>query len=122
MIRVLTVGLLFALTLSASAQTRVTIEPNSGSPQPRGDSVRVQVNVSFQVPGMAGDSEEAVKAQENARRTLYTIADRECGLLKEIIATECRLEAVNVNVNRQRNPGQDQINANGSMTYRVTLK
>ena len=122
MIRVLTVGLLFALTLSASAQTRVTIEPNASSSQPRGDSVRVQVNVSFQVPGMAGDSEEAVKAQENARRTLYTVADRECALLKEIIATECRLEAVNVNVNRQRNPGQDQINANGSMTYRVTLK
>lgn len=59
---------------------------------------------------------ETINAQENARRTLYMVADKECMILRETIATECRLENINVNVNRMRHPNPETINANASMT------
>jgi hypothetical protein len=74
------------------------------------------------VPGPFGDGEDAAKAQEIARRALYNIADRECTVLKETIATECRLENMNVNVNRQRHAQQDMITVGSSMSFRVQLK
>jgi hypothetical protein len=111
MIRFVSFGMLFlATTFAASAQ-------NLG---PR--EVRVQVSVNYSVPGPFGDGDEAVKAQETARRALYGIADRECTVLKETIATECRLENMNVNVNRQRHSQQDTITVGSSMTFRVQLK
>lgn len=65
----------------------------------------------------------AVKAQENARRVLYDSAGRECELLKAVIASECRLESVNVNMNRTYGNQQPEgFNANGSFAYRVMLK
>jgi hypothetical protein len=123
MTRVLAVGLLFALTLSAAAQSSQMTAPAPQTDR-RGDNVRVQVNVSFLLPAPSDrDAEEVVKAQESARRILYQVADRECTLLKELMATECRMESVNVNINRQRaQPQQDYINANAQMVYRVLLK
>ncbi|MBK8008046.1 MAG: hypothetical protein IPK23_06120 [Rhizobiales bacterium] len=106
---VLLLGILFSTTL-ASAQTLGLRE------------VRVQVSVNYSVPGPFGDGDDAVKAQETARRALYGIAERECTVLKETLATECRLENINVNVNRQRHAQQDVITVGSSMTFRVQLK
>jgi hypothetical protein len=40
-----------------------------------------------------------------------------------VIASECRLESVNVNMNRNYGNQQPEgFNANGSFTYRVMLK
>lgn len=122
MIRFATIGILLAAPfLSAAAvnaQSRMIIDPT----QSRGDQVRVQINITFVLPGAAGDGDESVKAQENARRMLYRIADRECGVLKETIASDCRLEAVNVNVNRIRNQAADTLNASANMTFRIQVK
>jgi hypothetical protein len=122
MIRFAMIGMLLAAPfLSAAAvnaQSRMTIDPSP----PRGDQVRVQINVSFVLPGVPGDGDEAVKAQENARRMLYRIADRECAVLKETIASDCRLESVNVNVNRFRNQNADTLNAGANMTFRIQIK
>lgn len=108
---VLTLGILFSTTLVANTQQ---LGPRE---------VRVQVSVNYSVPGPFGDGDEAVKAQETARRALYGIADKECTVLKETIAAECRLENINVNVNRQRhNSQQDVITVGSSMTFRVQLK
>jgi hypothetical protein len=111
MVRFVCFGILLATTISASAQSNLN---------PR--EVRVQVSVNYSVPGPFGDSEDWVKAQESARRALYMVADRECTILKETIATECRLETMNVNANRHRQPQQDMINVGSSMTFRVMLK
>jgi hypothetical protein len=107
---VLSLGILFSTTLAASTQTLGLRE------------VRVQVSVNYSVPGPFGDGDDAVKAQETARRALYGIAERECTVLKETLATECRLENINVNVNRQRHAQQDMITVGSSMTFRVQLK
>ena len=111
MVRFVSFAILLATTLSVSAQSNLN---------PR--EVRVQVSVNYTVPGPFGDGDEAVKAQEAARRALYSVADRECVVLKETIATECRLENMNVNVNRQRHSQQDTITVGSSMTFRVMLK
>jgi hypothetical protein len=112
MFRFVSFAILFlATTISTTAQSNLN---------PR--EVRVQVSVNYSVPGPFGDGDEAAKAQETARRALYGVADRECVVLKETIATECRLEAMNVNVNRQRHSQQDMITVGSSMTFRVMLK
>jgi hypothetical protein len=84
--------------------------------------VRVQVSVSYTLPVPAGE-DSVLKAQEDARRSLYLVADKECALLRETIAAECKIESINVNVNRVRHiPNPETITANASMTYRVQLK
>jgi hypothetical protein len=107
---VLSAAILFSATLFANAQQMGPRE------------VRVQVSVNYSVPGPVGDGDDWVKAQESARKALYLVADRECTLLKETIASECRLESMNVNANRQRQTQHDMINVGSSMSFRVQLK
>jgi hypothetical protein len=64
------------------------------------------------------------EAQKRARRMLYESASQECDLLRKAIASECRLERINVNVRmtpNYRRQGQG-LNANGNFSYRITLK
>jgi hypothetical protein len=114
MIRFISFLFLFAMTLGASAQN---------NPDRRPDTVRVQVSVSYTLPVQAGGEDDVLKVQENARRSLYLVADKECAILRETIAAECKIENINVNVNRIRHqPNPETITANASMTYRVQLK
>lgn len=115
MIRFAVAVLLLLGASSAHAQSRMTVDP---SPQ---RTVRVQVNVSYMLPS-PGEGEELLKAQEDARRALYGVANHECKVLMETLASECRLENVNVNVNRQRHPTIDNLTASGSFTFRIELK
>jgi hypothetical protein len=51
------------------------------------------------------------------------LAARECDLLREILAKECRLESVNTNINRQWGRQQQEgYNVSGSMSLQITLK
>jgi hypothetical protein len=87
--------------------------------------VRVQSTISYFVSGPAGDNSEAEKLREKARQTIYATAARECGLLKATLASECRLESVNSNISSARQYGPEQqegFTANGSMTFRITVK
>jgi hypothetical protein len=87
--------------------------------------VRVQSAISFFVSGPSGDSSDAEKLREKARQSIYTTAARECDLLKATLASECRLESVNSNINSTRQYGptqQEGFTVNGSMTFRITLK
>ena len=63
--------------------------------------VRVQSSINFFVHGPSGDGEEAQRLRDKARRTVYEMAARECDLVREVFARECRLESVNVNIGRQ---------------------
>lgn len=95
-------ALLFSLA-PAAAQTpeQRTVLEQLGAGQGQEGSVRVQANVSFFVTGATGDSEEAQKAREKAQRTVYQMAARECDLLCEVLAKDCRMESINSNVGRQ---------------------
>lgn len=112
---------LLVMVSAASAQ-QIVIQPRAGSPETKGE-VRVQVNMNFFVPGPTNDSDASVQAQEKARRVLYDRAAHECEVLKTTLASECRLESVNINVNRNYGGSQmEGFNANGNFTFKVTLK
>jgi hypothetical protein len=90
---------------------------------PMKNDVRVQVNMSFYVRGSMDEADASVKAQEQARKVLYESAGRECEVLKASVASDCRLESINVNMNRNYNQQQgDGFYANGNFSYHVTLK
>jgi len=61
--------------------------------------------------------------RDRARRSVYEMAARECGLLRDAIAKDCRLEAINSNINRLFGQQQQEgLNVNGTMSLQITLK
>ena len=117
------IGLLL-LAFPAVAQTpgqRVIMEQSGASRQE--GWVRIQSTINFFVAGPTGESEEAQKLRDRARRAVYEMAARECDLLREVIAKDCRMEQVSNNINRQYgNQQQEGFTITGSMNFQITLK
>jgi hypothetical protein len=125
--RILIAAMLVAATGGALAQdtsVRMLMQPGAqAQAQAMANQARVTVSYNLYVPGPVGLSDAGIAAQEHARRSMYTLAAKECEVLRETIAVECRLETINVNVNRhqgQQQPEGFSIGAN--VGYRVTLK
>ena len=105
---------------------RIVVQGNSGNVESRERQVRVQTSINVFMSGPSGEGEAAEQLRERARRMIYQIASRECGVLEEVLARTCRLEAINVNLSRQIGQvaggmGEGYMVA-GSMTMVVTLK
>src|SRR5215472_7169136 len=92
-----------AMLLAGPARAQM-VSPLTG--QHQDVPVRVQNNFNFFVPGPNNDSEESRKSRDNARRAIYEMAAKECDLLREVLAKDCRLESVSSNINRQFGPQQ----------------
>ncbi len=106
-------------TAGAQQPAARTLIPN----MMHGGDVRVQVRVTFFVPGTVDDSEASIKAQEQARRRLYESAARECEVLRAAIASQCRIESINLSTSRYFGGQQGEgFNATGNFNFRVTLK
>jgi hypothetical protein len=90
--------------------------------------LRVQVNLTMFKPGPTGDGEDASKLRDELQREFLGVAARECDLLREVIAKDCRLESLNVNINGNRGMaafGQGQTEGytvQGTMSFQVTAK
>jgi len=115
---------LLLLAVPAVAQTpgqRIIMEQTGASRQE--GWVRIQSTLNFFVAGPTGESEEAQKLRDRARRAVYEMAARECDLLREVIAKDCRMEQVSNNINRQYgNQQQEGFTITGSMNFQITLK
>lgn len=84
-------------------------------------SVRIAVGVNVFVPAPA--EPDALRVQEEARRKIYQTAARECAVLVETLASDCRLESLNLHANRQMSPQQiEGVQVGGNMNYRITAK
>ena len=123
---VATATLLLASPVIAQTGQRIAVEQLNPGPRPE-TQVRVPNNISFFIAGPTGDGDEAQKLREKAQRTVYDMAGHQCDLLRDVLARECRLESVNVNVNaanaRQFNQQQPEgLNVNGSISVQITLK
>jgi hypothetical protein len=111
----------------ASAQTpgqRIILE-QGGAPSRQEGMVRVQTTVNFFFAGSTSDGEEAQKLRDRARLAVYEMAAHECDLLRSVLAKDCRMENVNVNINggRQFGPQQPEgYNVNGSVNLQISLK
>ena len=118
-------GLLFLIApvLAQAQGQRITIEQSGSAPRQEG-SVRVQSTLNLFVAGPTGEGEEAQKLRDRARRMVYEMAGRECDLLREVLAKDCRLESITSNLNRQQFGPQQQDGyiVNGSMSLQITLK
>jgi hypothetical protein len=116
---------LFLALAPATAQSpgqRILIEQSGGAPRQEGQ-VRIQTSINFLVAGPTGEGEDAQKLRDRARRTIYEMAARECDLLREVLAKDCRMETVNSNIERQMGQQQQEgYNVNGSMNFQITLK
>jgi len=121
-----TLAALAALTLGAAAQDinplvreRIGVSPA----ETRGQQVRVQTSINLFMPGPSGEGEAATQLRDRARRAIYEIAARECGLVEDVMARTCRLEAINVNINRQMGSGMGEgYMVGGNITMMITLK
>jgi hypothetical protein len=115
------------LFLSLSAAAAQTSGQRIGLEQPGGQrqegQVRVQSNVNFFVAGPTADGEDAQKLRDKAQRAIYEMAARQCDLLREVLAKDCRMESVNSNIGRQFGQQQQEgYSVNGSMSFQITLK
>ena len=129
--RQLAIAALLALCVGpATAQQQHVVIETPRIPQatiytgqvPQGDQVRVSMNLTMFVPGPLGLGEQSLQAQEQARRAMYQLAVKECTILKETIASDCRVESMNVNASQH--PGQQPpgMSVQTGMTYRITLR
>jgi hypothetical protein len=128
----LSCALLLCIT-TASAQT-IVINPDKNRMPTAAmagvEPVRVSLSISMFIPASEDDSAQALRAQEDGRKMVYEAAAHECDLLRATIASDCRLESININVqhmpaNPNFNPNFGQragYNINGSMNYRIGVK
>jgi hypothetical protein len=115
-----------AWTVAASAQTIVIKPDEHGAPSPV-EQVRISIAVNLFALSSDGNNDQALKVQEDARRAIYDLAGHECALLRDVLASDCHLESVNVNVQRvgPQNFGQQRsegFNINGNIGFRVVPK
>ncbi len=122
----LAVALTAASVTIASAQT-IVVKP-AERPAAQSPQVRVTVGVNLFVPATDDNSDQSLKAQEDARRKIYELAGHECAVLHDVLASECWLDSININVQRINgnpnwNPQQHEgFNLNGNIGFRVTPK
>ena len=127
MFRFLLSSALLLCMSAASAQTAaVAVAQGRVQPVAMGEQVRVSLSINMFVPVAEDGSAQVLKAQEDGRKMIYEAATRECETLRATIAGDCRLESININVQRMpANQGYGQrngYNISGSMSYRIDLK
>ena len=77
------------------------------------------------VPTPGNDSAQALKAQEDGRKMVYESAAHECDVLRDVLAKDCQLESININVqhvpaNQNFNGARvDGYNINGSINFQI---
>ena len=112
------------LVMPAAAQQAVVIErPVLPPPMDQvGQQVRITVSLNMFVPGPLGATEQTLQAQERARRAMYEMAVRECAVLRDVIASECRIEGVTINISRHPGQQPEGFTVGGNFAFRITLK
>ena len=119
--RVFAVIALTLLATSAGGERTATAQEGAAAAG-RHTVLRVQSSLNVFMPGL-GSLEEQRAAGETGRRAIYDMANRECRLLVEVFRGECKLTAVNANVNVQaRSSGNEGISVSGTATYELTLR
>jgi hypothetical protein len=117
----LTIAFIIAGAVAAHAETTIVVNPKDRPTMPGAEQVRVSVGINMFVP--LTDGSEQAKAQEDARRVVYDLAARECAILRDVLASECHLESINVNVQRnQFGQQKDGLNVNGNVGFRIAPK
>lgn len=110
-------GLTLLPNMAANAASHTSISKKQ--------AITVSVTYSITVPGDTSTVENSTKLQEIGRRTIYSMAQKECVIILETIAESCSMTRISVqsrNYRRRRNQTSDGIRMSGSASYRVQPK
>jgi regulator of protease activity HflC (stomatin/prohibitin superfamily) len=113
--------LISGAAIAQSEGQRIVIERAGPSARQEG-TVRVQATINLFLPGPTGETDEAIKSRDRARRLIYEMAGKECDLLREVLARDCRLESINTQLMRQGAQPTEGYSVSGSMSLQITLK
>lgn len=114
-------ALAIVFVTAASAQT-VILKQNDRLVTPAGaELIRISLGINMFVPAPDDGSEAA-------QRKVYDLAAHECDILRDVLASDCRLETINLNL--QHAPanqfgGRDKVegfNLNGNIGFRIAPK
>ena len=123
--KVCAIGLLCIAPLAGAAAQTITIQ-RPAPLDPNAGPIRVQISVNFFVPGPANESEQSSALRDRATRAIYDMPVRECEVLREQLADDCRLENVSVNINRQQQQfgghATEGFQVGGTLGYRSSQK
>jgi hypothetical protein len=92
-----------------------------------GGQARITLNTNRFVPAPSDNSEQASKAEADGRRMIYDLAGNECGILRDTIASDCRIQSININIlrlppNQNSASRPDGFNVNASIVLRIVPK
>jgi len=118
--------LLSTMLVAAFAATAVAEDDTSYVAAPDGQA-HITLNTDRFVPAPSNTSEQASKAEADGRRMIYDLAGHECGILRDTIASECRIQSININILRlpasqNSAPRPDGFNVNASIVLRIGPK
>jgi hypothetical protein len=117
------VVLLLAATAAAQAQSKIPTfaEVQRAAAEKENATARITLGVNMFVSAPSGD--QAMQAYEKARRQMYEMAKKECAVLRDVIAKDCSIEAVNVSINRNQGLQQSEgFTVNANMTFRISTQ
>jgi hypothetical protein len=86
--------LLSTMLVAAFAATAFAEDDTSYVAAPDGQA-HITLNTNRFVPAPSDNSEQASKAEADGRRMIYDLAGHECGILRDTIASECRIQSIN---------------------------
>ena len=124
---IIAVAMLFSLINSKLAVAQSSLTPLVTPFPLAGETVKppVTISVSYQffLTGEVKKLDDQADLADEGRKQVYRMLARECEVLLETIARECRIDRANVNsqITRQR-PNEDGVRVTGSATYLVALK
>lgn len=116
------IALVAGLLLIGPASAQPAVSPAGGQTSP----VRIQTSIMFFLPSSASDDQP--QKIEQARKLVYQMATRECDILRDTIAKECRLESINSNIRQsdvraERSQQQPEgYHVNGAIRSVISLK
>jgi hypothetical protein len=86
---------------------------------------KVRINLSISIFVTASKKDQALKAQEQVRRMIYGLAGHECTVLRDAIASECKLQSISVSAQRAPSSGEQEpegFNVSGNIGFRIVPK
>ncbi len=87
-----------------------------------GKAVNVRVSYSFHIPSSGDTIMDEIQVQEENRKAIYGIAERECEILTAVLAKTCKINQISVNVTYLKNNRLDGYQINAQVNYLITLK
>ncbi len=124
---IIAVAMLFSLINSSFAVAQVppvpSVTPFPLAGEPVKPPVTISVSYQFFLTGEVKKLDDQADLADEGRKQVYRMLARECEVLLETIARECRIDRANVNsqITRQR-PNEDGVRVTGSATYLIALK